>query len=188
MEILPGDELKLSCTFKSTSHSSTVYYGDSTQDEMCLGYLFYYPVHPFHICFQFGGLTVCHNESNSDELADCPLSVSPAQGGIPAEQRAAYQLGSKCDITGKTCTSDCLSLLTENPHPCLRGDAKLFGEFMFPMALGPEIGKELQSASRSCDVQIHDGSASLAIRNRSIFGKMTLVLVAILVPMKIMRY
>ena len=147
---------------------------------MCFGFVVYYPVQPFRRCVQFGGITVCHTETNSDELADCPLSLGP--GGIPAEQRPAYlQLSDKCDTTGKTCTSYCLNFLTENPHPCLRGDAKLYGEFLLPRVLGPKVGTEMQSASRSCDVQIYDGSASLAIRNKSIFGKMTLVLVAVLV-------
>ena len=174
--------MKLSCTFKSTSHSSTVYFGDSTQDEMCFAFVSYYPAHPFVKCVQIGDITMCHNKTNSDELGGCTLSPNPTQGGTDPKQRATFlQLGSKCDTTGKTCTSDCLSLLTENPHPCFTGDAKRMGEIMLPRALGPNMGKKLQSASRSCDIEIYDSSTSSAKSIRSIFSKITLMLVGILV-------
>jgi dopamine beta-monooxygenase len=42
-EVKAGDELRMVCTFTTIGESSTVYYGESTNDEMCFGFLRYYP-------------------------------------------------------------------------------------------------------------------------------------------------
>ena len=42
----PGDNIDIVCNYKSTSKDSTTYYGDGTSDEMCFGFLIYYPVVP----------------------------------------------------------------------------------------------------------------------------------------------
>lgn len=52
----PGDTLKTTCVFKSTGKKKTVFYGDGTNDEMCLGFLTYYPKQniqsPFCVSFK----------------------------------------------------------------------------------------------------------------------------------------
>ena len=40
--IKPGDELRTNCTFLSNRNQWT-YFGDGTFEEMCLGYVYYYP-------------------------------------------------------------------------------------------------------------------------------------------------
>ena len=43
IEFQPGDEIRTVCHFKSTSRSDTTYYGDGTAEEMCFGFITYYP-------------------------------------------------------------------------------------------------------------------------------------------------
>ena len=43
VEFRPGDELKTTCKYDTTKKKTTTYYGDGTHDEMCYGFLKYYP-------------------------------------------------------------------------------------------------------------------------------------------------
>lgn len=43
VELHPGDELKTTCKYDTTSKKEITYYGDGTYDEMCFGFIFYYP-------------------------------------------------------------------------------------------------------------------------------------------------
>ncbi|CAI5987478.1 unnamed protein product, partial [Closterium sp. NIES-65] len=42
-ELLPGDELRTSCVWDSTARTNVTLGGPSTEDEMCIDYLVYYP-------------------------------------------------------------------------------------------------------------------------------------------------
>ncbi|CAI5473052.1 unnamed protein product [Closterium sp. Yama58-4] len=42
-ELLPGDELRTSCVWESTARTNVTVGGPSTEDEMCIDYLIYYP-------------------------------------------------------------------------------------------------------------------------------------------------
>jgi len=44
--LYPSDTLKTHCVYDSTSRSSVTKGGDETNDEMCIGFFLYYPVHP----------------------------------------------------------------------------------------------------------------------------------------------
>ena len=42
-KILPGDELILECTYSTEKRQSATFGGLSTREEMCLGFILYYP-------------------------------------------------------------------------------------------------------------------------------------------------
>ncbi|KAK7475234.1 hypothetical protein BaRGS_00033538, partial [Batillaria attramentaria] len=65
IEVLPGDELKTTCHFNSMTRSKTTTFGDSTQQEMCFGFLTYYPEHALadKSCISFGSLSFCEPNS-----------------------------------------------------------------------------------------------------------------------------
>lgn len=42
----PGDELRTTCVYDTTKRKKTTYYGDGTYDEMCFGFIRYYPKLP----------------------------------------------------------------------------------------------------------------------------------------------
>lgn len=44
MVLRPGDEIRTTCTFRRPSKGSPVCYGDGTSDEMCFGFLTYFPL------------------------------------------------------------------------------------------------------------------------------------------------
>ena len=176
---MAGDELRLSCTFKSTSRDSVVYYGDGTQEEMCFAFVSYYPAMSFAACTQYGKLTICHNETKPEDLRGCTF-------GFKEEERKVYaQLESVCDTTGKVCTPECLELLTQNPHACLSGDVKLLGEWTFPKYIKPPQGIARQRASRSCDSQIY-GNYQVVGMATGHGGNMVLSLGALLVVVALM--
>jgi len=43
MLLLPGDEVRTKCVYKSLGKNVTTVYGLSTQDEMCFAFLTYHP-------------------------------------------------------------------------------------------------------------------------------------------------
>ncbi|CAI5491469.1 unnamed protein product [Closterium sp. Naga37s-1] len=48
-QLLPGDELKTTCVWDSSSRSQVTPGGPATSDEMCVGYLIYYPARPAQV-------------------------------------------------------------------------------------------------------------------------------------------
>ncbi|KAJ8300555.1 hypothetical protein KUTeg_022074 [Tegillarca granosa] len=43
IEVLPGDEVRTSCVYTSIGKNETVYFGAATSNEMCFGFITYYP-------------------------------------------------------------------------------------------------------------------------------------------------
>lgn len=60
IEFQPGDELKTVCGFSSLSKNDITYTGDATSDEMCYGFLTYYPAEAkFDTCVSYENLHEC---------------------------------------------------------------------------------------------------------------------------------
>ena len=53
IDVRPGDELRTKCSFNSQSRNTTTVWGESSQQEMCFGILYYSGTvkikHPFQI-------------------------------------------------------------------------------------------------------------------------------------------
>ncbi len=57
--VKPGDELRMKCVYKTTTHLEYTFFGDGTQDEMCFGFITYYPAFwgsGRQGCMSFGGM------------------------------------------------------------------------------------------------------------------------------------
>ncbi|XP_076456031.1 dopamine beta-hydroxylase-like [Babylonia areolata] len=75
IQILPGDDVKVTCMYNSRNKNSTVLYGDGTSDEMCYGFLTVYPQDAFPYttsCISFGEESLCDRflddeDSDSDD-------------------------------------------------------------------------------------------------------------------------
>ncbi|XP_060604716.1 uncharacterized protein LOC132757452 isoform X2 [Ruditapes philippinarum] len=58
--VSPGDELKTTCVYKSTSRHNMTYFGDDTDDEMCFSFLTYFPAENSHTsCLSVGQRAQC---------------------------------------------------------------------------------------------------------------------------------
>jgi len=119
VEVQPGDHFSVECVFKSTSRSDYTFYGDSTQQEMCFGFLVYYPAIPtFTQCLKYtADADVCPDVAF--EMNGCDLNNFPEGVGIYTD------LVLSCDTTGETCTSSCQTKLTQYAadYPCMRDPA-----------------------------------------------------------------
>lgn len=64
-EVRPGDELRTTCRYNSMSRTKTTVWGDSTQQEMCYGFLYYYPAQALRDddCVSFRGFIDCDNST-----------------------------------------------------------------------------------------------------------------------------
>lgn len=67
--LLPGDEITATCVYNTLSSKRYVYYGESTSDEMCYGFITFYPKEAITVkckfcnqCIDFGDTFefVCH--------------------------------------------------------------------------------------------------------------------------------
>ncbi|VDI39681.1 Hypothetical predicted protein, partial [Mytilus galloprovincialis] len=43
IRVNPGDEIRTTCTYSSLSSNETIFFGEGTSDEMCYGFITYYP-------------------------------------------------------------------------------------------------------------------------------------------------
>ncbi|CAI5527453.1 unnamed protein product, partial [Closterium sp. Naga37s-1] len=62
-EVFPGDELRTTCVWDSSARSAVTRGGPSSDDEMCINYLVYYPVtkgHEMVMCFDYCASTTNH--------------------------------------------------------------------------------------------------------------------------------
>lgn len=138
IEMWPGDELKMSCTFNTMDKTEFVYYGDATSDEMCFSFISYYPKLNFNECLQVGSYDFCTAED--DIVNGCDTWNFD---NLPV----VNELYTKCATD--SCTPECLKLFSENPPPCLRSNAKLLLEVF------SQDDIEFQRLMRSCDLEIY---------------------------------
>ncbi|XP_063403128.1 dopamine beta-hydroxylase-like isoform X2 [Mytilus trossulus] len=56
IEIQPGDDLRVTCTYDTTSRNETTSFGEGTEHEMCFAFLTFYPIENVHsnfMCYQW---------------------------------------------------------------------------------------------------------------------------------------
>ncbi|XP_067938987.1 DBH-like monooxygenase protein 1 [Watersipora subatra] len=75
-KMLPGDSLKITCTYNDGARDFVTYGGEGTTEEMCLAYLFYYPRANVAMCSSFPTLY-----SNRYDPVYAELSVNASERG-----------------------------------------------------------------------------------------------------------
>jgi len=126
LEFLPGDEFHTVCHFKSTSRDDWTEFGDGTNDEMCFGFVTYYPKIPDlgRGCTQYMSHSLCGGNGRNDEdgmFLGCNQTWFWREDVI---QGFLTPLASVCDPTGMTCTEGCRNMLDQYAEQteCFRGD------------------------------------------------------------------
>ncbi|KAL4218663.1 hypothetical protein ACF0H5_021252 [Mactra antiquata] len=72
LTLKPGDELRTECIFNSMSRTTTTFYGDGTYDEMCYGFITFYPKEniPEPLCSAWQNVPLC-SFNISEEILGC---------------------------------------------------------------------------------------------------------------------
>lgn len=42
--LMPGDVIKTTCVYNTEYKTKTIFFGESTAEEMCFGFIYYYPM------------------------------------------------------------------------------------------------------------------------------------------------
>ncbi|XP_063424230.1 tyramine beta-hydroxylase-like isoform X2 [Mytilus trossulus] len=125
IEVQPGDELKTTCVFKTTSKLNYTYYGQGTNDEMCYGFLIIYPAKNVKrkFCTSWKSIPVC--ELKAPIVRGCQTAkLTNLSNPEFTEMRNAVK--DNC-FTNDTCLEKCKDKLTIiNIHPCMNGDVGLY--------------------------------------------------------------
>lgn len=122
IQVKTGDILKSTCVFKSTGRAKTVFYGDGTNDEMCLGFLTFYPKQnvPLAFCVSFKELDqralFTSQEYRGCRHWDFLLSLSEEARQIKS------QVTENCQPL-RGCLTECQSIVSQvKRHACMAGD------------------------------------------------------------------
>ena len=121
IEVLPGDELRSTCVFKTTSKENFTYFGMGTNDEMCLGGITFYPQqnvkHQF--CTTWKSIPVC--QLRKPVIRGCHIKQF-ANISHPEFVDMREAIMDHCS-TNSTCFKECEyhSKIIKS-HPCMNGD------------------------------------------------------------------
>lgn len=153
-----GDEIKMKCYYKTTNLKETMYYGDSTQDEMCFFFMNYYPATSFPLCFNYGPIDMC----------GIYLPKNGGKYGIPGNvgkcniadffitklpKKWKPMLDEFCDYSITACRSGCMTVLKRMlaEEPCWQGWAKKYLDFM---ALYYDEMRKVRLRLSQCEMQL----------------------------------
>jgi dopamine beta-monooxygenase len=122
IEVMPGDEIVTSCTFKSLSRPKTTFYGDATSDEMCFGFMAYYPADNLQlpVCTAWKEISTCGLLSGNHKGCDIYSFLNTAHVNTLATMKLVQD---NCKAFGN-CLKECKPVLEKlfKEHPCLKGD------------------------------------------------------------------
>ncbi|XP_076454722.1 uncharacterized protein LOC143289580 [Babylonia areolata] len=126
----PGDEIRTTCTFRRPRAGRPVCYGEATSDEMCFGFLTYFPKEPQLLqpwCTSRRSMISC--ERTIPELWNKPIYGCPWRAFIrpPSQEAVAMvtQVLGTCYSSSRelVCSSTCRAVLRKiRQHPCFVGD------------------------------------------------------------------
>jgi len=109
IEILPGDELKMTCEYSSMNRHHTTRYGPGSLEEMCYGLITYYPKESFvGNCIQWRDFDQCVFGDN--EFYE--KSTSAFNESLPETGAIFKLIFDNCNVYG-SCRSECPAAIAE---------------------------------------------------------------------------
>ncbi|CAG2239432.1 unnamed protein product [Mytilus edulis] len=128
IRIRPGDEIRTTCTYSSLSSNETIFFGEGTSDEMCYGFITYYPAQNIALpyCTTWKTVEKCKRYMPQfGGIIDGCKWKDFLSGGNEYIGFMMIELAMHCDTT---CSSNCTEKVRNlREHECLRGD---LGDFM----------------------------------------------------------
>nr|KAG5700389.1 hypothetical protein BaRGS_029641 [Batillaria attramentaria] len=151
----PGDEIRTTCEYSSTYKAVSTYWGESTSDEMCYGFMAFYPAQgmlgePF--CTTYATISSC--------------DPGTYHGCINEEEAKYYQRFQELDVYHNItaacrpfgpCTTECMeAILTARAvEPCLTSGDAWQRIVEWGLTRSSE-GRDFLASMESCEIEIHD--------------------------------
>ncbi|XP_071096535.1 tyramine beta-hydroxylase-like isoform X2 [Haliotis cracherodii] len=180
VEILPGDSLVTTCKFDSTYKKKWVFYGDGTSDEMCFGFLSFYPEHAMKnaMCVSWKGINTCGRESVIEENCDAFGFIFQYDTQSTALRKAVDK---NCNLASNLCTPECkMAVMDLLQHPCLRGGDVT--DYVRSLIQSSKAGLEFLGKLRMCDVKKNDfGFPTSGATGTSMASSLLIILALLLV-------
>ncbi|GJP54934.1 hypothetical protein CLOM_g13942 [Closterium sp. NIES-68] len=102
-ELLPGDELRTTCVWDSSTRTKVTMGGPSTEEEMCIDYLVYYPARQgqeMNSCFDFCvDSTTFATDPTSPNLATFYLCGTGDSSIIPSNKKCTIDYGANVPLS-----------------------------------------------------------------------------------------
>ena len=140
VQILPGDEIRTMCVYKSLSTKRYTFVGEGTQYEMCMGYITIYPKDAINptlnklkpdTCIAIGPVDQCALETRSPVKTPAGLCDWAAfiNSSLPETQAWMSRVHGDCSIG--MCRPECAITLSHIfKKPCMHRDMRPFIEMM----------------------------------------------------------
>ncbi|XP_060064280.1 DBH-like monooxygenase protein 1 homolog [Ylistrum balloti] len=157
LEILPGDDLKTTCTYRSVGRDKTTFKGDGTGDEMCYVFLSVYPAENVqeNSCFSWKSVDLCKILSFSTEfpvIDDCNVKtlLNPFHPDFISLSTNLKKFCKPFDICTQECKYFVRDLLQNNK--CFSGETR---ELYQHMSLKyTTLFAEIWAAIQSCETEL----------------------------------
>ncbi|KAH9503101.1 hypothetical protein Btru_069960 [Bulinus truncatus] len=153
VQLLPGDELVTTCTFNTARRTKSTFWGEATLDEMCYGFLIFYPKENASqlACFTAGpDVNHCDNAT----FHGCSNLLNYSSSDYLNSTQMYRDLVTSCKRYGP-CLQECLDTILRHKkeNPCLNGD--IFDYIKFQLWPSTSVGQVLLSLFASCDVEVY---------------------------------
>ncbi|BFZ04323.1 hypothetical protein BsWGS_07360 [Bradybaena similaris] len=155
LELYPGDSIVTTCGFNTMSRDDDVSWGDGTYDEMCFGFMTYYPKQNLNspVCIDIMGLGLC--QENSMEGCKSLRDFIHDIGSTRAFKEISYQ----CTNPSK-CEPNCARTVIKHMkrEPCMRGNIwrLIQDELAKASGLGYEFLRRIAPCKRDAEKAIRD--------------------------------
>ncbi|KAH9508905.1 DBH-like monooxygenase protein 1 [Bulinus truncatus] len=151
IQVLPGDEIVTTCVYNTMASKKWIYFGEGTTDEMCFGFLKFYPK------------TALSNLSGScvsrSVLSSCELSQGTPVNGCdwknltdpnnPETIKMSTELSKNCNLDG-FCRPECKQVINNiTSSPCFQSE---MSKFVKNALASSKEGLEILGRLQSCPV------------------------------------
>ncbi|CAG5132239.1 unnamed protein product [Candidula unifasciata] len=150
LEIYPGDSLISNCGYQTMNRQKTTFWGEATQEEMCFGFLTYYPRENLRdsFCVDHMGVSMCDPAS----MQGCTkfgailrtLNTTDVYRDVSNNCRQFFP-----------CIDECVETIVRymRTEKCMQGNVWQY--IQNDLALGSDIGREFLSRLYSCKTEVY---------------------------------
>ncbi|KAH9503094.1 hypothetical protein Btru_069949 [Bulinus truncatus] len=153
--LLPGDEIVTKCTYSTANRNHSTLSGEGTYDEMCFGFISYFPSNNFNGEFCISAepnVSFCAPDAGAD--MGCPEFYSFFNGTMVGSSSQYTQLVENCQPFSP-CLEECVQYLVQlrQSSGCFQGE--LFELIKSQMLKYHEVGRDMMARMASCEVQVY---------------------------------